>query len=52
MITSIVRRLGSQRWFIKLGRAAVPVDRFVGRLSHGRISAVGVLGLPSLHWPV
>jgi deazaflavin-dependent oxidoreductase (nitroreductase family) len=48
MLTSIVRRLGSQRWFIKLGRAAVPVDRLVGRLSHGRISAVGVLGLPSL----
>jgi deazaflavin-dependent oxidoreductase (nitroreductase family) len=46
--TPIVRRLGSRRWFISLGRAVVPVDRFVGRLSHGRIGVLGAVGLPSL----
>jgi deazaflavin-dependent oxidoreductase (nitroreductase family) len=46
--TSFVRRLGSRRWFINLGRAVVPMDRFVGRLSRGRISVLGVAGLPSL----
>jgi deazaflavin-dependent oxidoreductase (nitroreductase family) len=46
--SSIVRRLGSRRWLINFGRAVVPVDRFVGRLSHGRISVLGIVGLPSL----
>ncbi len=46
--TSIVQRLGSRRWFVGLGRAAVPVDRFVGRLTRGRVSALRAFGLPSL----
>jgi deazaflavin-dependent oxidoreductase (nitroreductase family) len=48
MLTSIVRRLGSQRWFLAIGRALVPADRLVGRMSHGRISVLGMVGLPSL----
>jgi deazaflavin-dependent oxidoreductase (nitroreductase family) len=48
MLTSIVRRLGGQRWFVNLGRAVVPMDRLLGRMSHGRISALSILGMPSL----
>jgi deazaflavin-dependent oxidoreductase (nitroreductase family) len=45
--TSLVRRLGSRRWFIGLGKAVVPMDRYVGRMSRGRVSVLGMIGLPS-----
>ncbi len=46
--TSIIRRLGGRRWFIGLGRAVVPADRYLGRLSRGRLSVLGMVGLPGL----
>lgn len=45
--TPLVRRLGSKRWFIGLGKALVPMDRYVSRLTRGRVSVLGILGLPS-----
>jgi deazaflavin-dependent oxidoreductase (nitroreductase family) len=45
---AIIRRLGRQKWFSEMGRAAVPVDRLVGRASRGRISVLAMIGLPSL----
>ena len=47
-IRSFIRRQGSRRWLIRIGLASVPMDRFVGRVSHGRITMLGVVGLPSL----
>jgi deazaflavin-dependent oxidoreductase (nitroreductase family) len=46
--SSIIRWLSGRRWFVNLGRAVVPVDRLAGRMSHGRISVLRVVGLPSL----
>jgi deazaflavin-dependent oxidoreductase (nitroreductase family) len=46
MITKLVRRLGRHRWFSKLVQAAVPLDRAVGRLTRGRVVALGLA--PSL----
>ena len=45
-ITSLARRLGARRWFARVGRALVPVDRLVGRVTRGRVVA---LGLRELH---
>ncbi|HEY0697805.1 MAG TPA: nitroreductase/quinone reductase family protein [Micromonospora sp.] len=39
-------RLGHRRWFATVGRALVPVDRLVGRLTRGRVVALGLI--PSL----
>jgi deazaflavin-dependent oxidoreductase (nitroreductase family) len=46
-LTSIVKRLGSQRWFAAVGRRLVPLDRQLSKLTHGRVVAGG-LNLPSL----
>jgi deazaflavin-dependent oxidoreductase (nitroreductase family) len=40
---SLVRHAGRQRWFARCGRALVPLDRVVGRLSKGRVVGFGVL---------
>jgi deazaflavin-dependent oxidoreductase (nitroreductase family) len=45
MIASLARRLGGTRVFALVGRAYMPVDRWLGRRSRGRLLA---LGLPSL----
>ncbi len=45
VISSLARRMGSTRLFALVGRAYVPFDRWLGRLSRGRAVA---LGLPSL----
>lgn len=45
-LRSVVQRLGSYRWFARTGRALVPLDRFVTRVTKGRIIAYGFL--PSL----
>jgi deazaflavin-dependent oxidoreductase (nitroreductase family) len=44
----IIRRLGREKWFSELGRAVVPIDRYIGRASGGRISVLAIAGLPSL----
>jgi deazaflavin-dependent oxidoreductase (nitroreductase family) len=31
-----------------MGLASAPMDRFVGRVTHGRITSLGMAGLPSL----
>ncbi|GIH12820.1 hypothetical protein Raf01_09920 [Rugosimonospora africana] len=43
-----MRALGHRRWFARLGRAMVPADRVVGRLTGGRIVALGLRELPSM----
>jgi deazaflavin-dependent oxidoreductase (nitroreductase family) len=43
---SLVQRLGAYRWFARTARALVPVDRFVARVTKGRIVALGMA--PSL----
>jgi deazaflavin-dependent oxidoreductase (nitroreductase family) len=45
-LRSVVRRLGSYRWFARMGRALVPADRFVARVTKGRVVALGLM--PSL----
>jgi deazaflavin-dependent oxidoreductase (nitroreductase family) len=47
-IAGAVRRLGHRRWFARLGRAFVSVDRALGRLTRGRFVAFGLDELPSL----
>ena len=44
-VGALARRLGRYRWFGVVGRAYVPLDRLVARLTRGRATA---LGLPSL----
>jgi deazaflavin-dependent oxidoreductase (nitroreductase family) len=44
----LIRRLGHQRWFARLGRALVPVDRAVQRASGGRWSVIGKGVVPEL----
>jgi deazaflavin-dependent oxidoreductase (nitroreductase family) len=48
MIASLLRRLGSHPWFAAVGRAYVPVDRALSRVSRGRFVALGQRALPSL----
>jgi deazaflavin-dependent oxidoreductase (nitroreductase family) len=47
-LASMARRLGGQKWFAVVGRAYVPLDRLLGRLSKGRLVALGLRDLPSL----
>jgi deazaflavin-dependent oxidoreductase (nitroreductase family) len=42
----VTRRLGHRHWFSAAGRLLVPVDRLVGRLTRGRVVALGLV--PSL----
>jgi deazaflavin-dependent oxidoreductase (nitroreductase family) len=42
----LLRRLGHRRSFALVGRLLVPADRLVGRLSRGRVVALGMI--PSL----
>ena len=46
--TSVVQRLGRKRWFTNFGRVVVPIDRYLGRLSRGRINVLAIVGIPSL----
>jgi deazaflavin-dependent oxidoreductase (nitroreductase family) len=48
MLGGVLQRLGGRRWFAAVGRAIVPVDRFLGRVSRGRFVAFGLKDLPSL----
>jgi deazaflavin-dependent oxidoreductase (nitroreductase family) len=46
LLGTLVRRLGHRRRFAALGRMLVPADRLVGRLTRGRVVALGLI--PSL----
>ena len=48
MFASLLRRLGGHPWFAAVGRAYVPVDRALSRVSRGRVVALGQRALPSL----
>jgi deazaflavin-dependent oxidoreductase (nitroreductase family) len=45
--TDLVRRLGSKRWFGRMGRALVPMDRLVGKLTRGRLVSMNINDLPT-----
>jgi deazaflavin-dependent oxidoreductase (nitroreductase family) len=45
---ALVRKLGHTYWFPRLGRALVPVDRFLQRTSKGRLTVLGSQVLPQL----
>jgi deazaflavin-dependent oxidoreductase (nitroreductase family) len=47
-LTSFVRRQASQPWLKAYGMAYAPMDRFIGRVTHGKITSLGMVGLPSL----
>jgi deazaflavin-dependent oxidoreductase (nitroreductase family) len=47
-LSSFARRVGGTRLFSLVGRAYVPVDRLIGRLTRGRFVALGQRDLPSL----
>jgi deazaflavin-dependent oxidoreductase (nitroreductase family) len=47
-VSSLARRLGGQRWFATVGRALVPLDRLVGKLSRGRLVSLNMNDLTSL----
>src|SRR5512142_347875 len=44
----VLRKLGHRRWFARIGRGYVPLDRLVGRPTRGRVVGGRLLGLPSL----
>jgi deazaflavin-dependent oxidoreductase (nitroreductase family) len=46
--TALVQRLGSQRWFIALGRRLTPLDWRLYRLTGGRWSLIGRHVLPMM----
>lgn len=47
-LNSFIRRQSPRRWLKVLGHASAPADRFIGRVSHGRITVLGIVGLPLL----
>ncbi|HEY1487269.1 MAG TPA: nitroreductase/quinone reductase family protein [Micromonosporaceae bacterium] len=47
-ISAQFRRLGHTRWFARAGRALVPFDRALGKLTKGRYVAFGMRDVPSL----
>jgi len=47
-LSSFARRVGGTRMFSLVGRAYVPLDRLIGRLSRGRFVALGQRDLPCL----
>ncbi len=46
--TNVIRSLGHRPWFATVGRAAVPVDRWLQRRTGGRITVIGRTALPTL----
>jgi deazaflavin-dependent oxidoreductase (nitroreductase family) len=43
-----LREAGQRPWFARIGRALVPLDRALGRLTRGRFVAGGLRELPAL----
>ncbi len=44
----MLQRLGHRPWFARVGRALVPVDRVLQRVSRGRIGGIGPSVFPEL----
>lgn len=47
-LISLARSLGKQEWFAKVGRRSAPADLALQRWTGGRVSPLGMIGLPSL----
>jgi len=47
-LANLARRLGHRRWFARVFRSLVPLDRALGRMTRGRVVALRIDGLPSL----
>ena len=47
-VSSLARRLGGKRWFASVGRALVPLDRLVGKLTRGRLVSLNMNDLTTL----
>jgi deazaflavin-dependent oxidoreductase (nitroreductase family) len=47
-LTPLVRLVGRYQWLMRLAPAIVGGDRLLNRWTHGRITLVGLAGLPSL----
>lgn len=45
---ALLRRIAHRKWFSALGRRMVPVDRWLERKTHGRLTIVGHNALPQL----
>jgi deazaflavin-dependent oxidoreductase (nitroreductase family) len=46
--TNVIRLLGHRPWFATVGRAAVPVDRWLQQRTGGRVNILGRIALPTL----
>jgi deazaflavin-dependent oxidoreductase (nitroreductase family) len=46
VLTKLAQKVGGARWFARTRRVFVPADRLIGRLTGGRVVALGVV--PSL----
>jgi deazaflavin-dependent oxidoreductase (nitroreductase family) len=46
--TNVIRSLGHHPWFATVGRAAVPVDRWLQQRTGGRLTILGRSALPTL----
>lgn len=47
-VVSGLQSLGHKQWFANLGRALVPADRLLGKITKGRFVAFGARALPSM----
>ena len=47
-LTALVRAAGRHAWLMRLAPVIIPADRFLHRMSRGRLTLVGLAGLPSL----
>jgi deazaflavin-dependent oxidoreductase (nitroreductase family) len=47
-LANLARRLGHRPWFARAFRWLVPLDRALGKVTHGRVVALSIDGLPSL----
>ncbi|GAA1605205.1 nitroreductase family deazaflavin-dependent oxidoreductase [Kribbella sancticallisti] len=46
--TNVIRSLGHRPWFAAVGRAVVPLDRWLQRTTGGRVTILGRSALPTL----
>jgi deazaflavin-dependent oxidoreductase (nitroreductase family) len=48
VLTRLAHRLGRYPWLMKVAPVVIPVDGVLHRVSRGRLSLVGLAGMPSL----